>query len=234
MTDNANDILMGSGAPSVKFPTVGTVITGTVVREPTSSQQTNFRTKVPEFWKDGSPKMQVIVQLQTNMRDPQQPEDDGTRSLYIKGKELTNAIRQAVRASGANGIHAGGTLTVAYIGDGPAPEGLDEGPKLYSAQYQPPAVSFSGVTAPTPAPQPVYAQPVAQPAYAQTAMVPAAPAYAPPQAPAVQPTAAQSVVPNAPMPCPPNVDPATWAVLTPAQRDAVLAATAVPAQQPGF
>jgi hypothetical protein len=145
--------------------------------------------------------MQVIVQLKTNLRDPEKPDDDGTRSLYIKGKELTNAIRAAVRASGANGIHTGGVLTVQYVGDGQAQAGMNA-PKLYTSSYQPPAVSFNGVTPPTAQQVPVQ-QPVQQ-------VLPQ------PPAPAV--------------PMPPNVDPAMWARLTPAQQQAVAAAQAAQAQ----
>jgi hypothetical protein len=165
---NANDILMGSGAPAAKFEQIGVTVTGTVLREPEARQQTEFRTGTPEVWKDGSPKMQVVVQLATTDH-PQHADDDGTRTLYIKGKHLTDAIRQAVRASGANGIHTGGTLTVQYIADGPAEAGLNP-PKLYAAQYQPPAASFTGVTAPA-----TGQQPVVQPPTAAVQQVPAAP-----------------------------------------------------------
>jgi hypothetical protein len=196
---DANDILMGSGgAPAAKFPTVGTVVTGTVIAEPRATQQVNFRTKAPETWKDGSPKMQVVVKLATNLRDPEKADDNGERDLYIKGKNLTDAIRQAVRQSGANGIHTGGVLTVQYIGDGPTDPNADVAPKLYAASYQPPAVSFNGVTPPA---------------------QPAAPASQPGYAPATQPIPAAVVEP-----CPPGVDPAMWARLLPEQRQAVLAA----------
>lgn len=212
MSQDPNDILMGSGSPALKFDAVGAVHTGTVAGEPTASQQTDFRTKVPETWPDGAPKMQVLVQLQTALRDPQKPEDDGTRTLYIKGKELTNAVRQAVRQSGANGIHTGGTLTVQYVADGPAQPGMSP-PKLYAAQYQPPAVSFAGVTPPT------AQQPVQQ-------VVPQHTAPAPQQYAPVQQQVAMAVVGPA---RPANVDPAMWERLSPDQRAAV-AAAAQPAQ----
>jgi hypothetical protein len=205
---DANSILMGSGAPAVKFEQVGTQITGTVVREPEAQQQTDFRTKLPETWKDGSPKMQVVVRLATSLRDPQRADDDGERNLYIKGRELTNAVRQAVRQAGADGIHTGGTLTVQYVADGPAEPGFNP-PKLYAAQYVPPAVSFAGVTAP--------AAPVQQQMPVQQQ------AYAPPQAP-VSPAPAGPT-----MACPPNVDPGMWARLSPQQQAAVAAASAQPA-----
>lgn len=212
MTD-ANDILMGSGASALKFE-VGVTHTGTVVAEPVASQQTDFRTKVPETWKDGSPKMQVIVTMATTLRDAEKPHDDGTRALYIKGKHLTEAVRNAIRASGARGIHTGGQLTVMCIGEDPPAPGLEKGAKQYAAQYEPPAVSLAGVGAP--AAQPVQQQ--ASPAVQQPVQQ-----YAQPQQQAAPAAAAPA--------CPPGVDPAMWVRLTPAQQQAVAAAQTV---QPAY
>lgn len=145
---DANALLMGGGSPALKFDAIGTSHTGTVTAEPTAKQQTDFRTGQPETWNDGSPKMQVLVQMSTALRDPANPDDDGTRTLYVKGRELTNAVRAAVKASGANGIHTGGVLTVTYVGDGQAANAGVNPPKLYQANYQPPAASFAGVAAP--------------------------------------------------------------------------------------
>lgn len=203
MTQDANSILMGSGAPAAKFEQVGTTVTGTVAAEPEARQQTNFRTGLPETWKDGSPRMQILVRLATNLRDPQRADDDGERTLFIKGKYLTDAIRQAVRASGAKGIHVGGTLTVTYTGDGPIEPGLEKGPKLYAAQYEPPAVSLSGVSEPaaqTQQPAPATQQP----------------------APATQQPAPAAQVP----PAPPGVDPKMWDRMDAEQRKRVIAAMA--------
>lgn len=211
MTD-ANDILMGSGAPAAKFEQIGATVTGTVIREPEARQQTDFRTGTPETWKDGSPKMQVVVQLKTELRDPASPSDDGTRVVYIKGKHLTDAIRQAVRASGANGLHTGGTLTVQYVGDGKAENGLNA-PKLYAAQYQPPAVSFNGIASPT----------TTQPA-----------AAASPQPATQQAANPQQAVLGTPPACPPGIDANTWARMDRAQQDRVLAALAPAGQTPNF
>jgi hypothetical protein len=223
---SGNDILMGSGAPTAKFPTVGTTVTGTVLREPEARQAKEYRTGVLETWKDGSPKMIVVVQLATSERDPAIPSDDGTRALYIEGKHLTDAVRKAVRAAGANGIHTGGTLTVQYIADGPAESGLNP-PKLYAAQYTPPAVSWSGVGAPGNAPT--------SPAPAGYPQAPA-PTYQPAPQPAgyqQPPAAATASVLGAPA----GVDPQVWARLDPGQRERVVAAMGAPipaGQQPGY
>jgi hypothetical protein len=147
VTTDANALLMGSKTPAAKFEAIGASITGVVAKDPEVGQQTDFRTKVPLTWKDGSPKMQIIVTLKTQLRDPQDPDDDGTRLLFVKGKNLTDAVRDAVTAAGARGIYTGGTLAVTYIADGVA-EGNLNPPKIYSASYTPPATSFAGVAAP--------------------------------------------------------------------------------------
>src|SRR5690348_7997678 len=49
-TPSANDLLMGGGIPSARFPVVGTTVTGIIVREPTVRQQTDFDTGAPKFF----------------------------------------------------------------------------------------------------------------------------------------------------------------------------------------
>jgi len=133
---DANSFLMQTGVPSAKFPTVGTTVTGTIVREPELQQQTDFDTGEPLTWPDGRPRMQVRVILQTDERDPQIPGDNGERAIYIKGN-LQKAVAQAVRAAGANRLEVGGKLSVTYSSDGVA-QGRKNPPKLYSAKYEPP------------------------------------------------------------------------------------------------
>jgi hypothetical protein len=130
---SVNDFLMGGGIPSAKFETPGTVVSGKIVRTPEVQQQRDFDTGKPKFWDDGTPQKQIVVQLQTPVRDRQIPDDDGVRVIYIRGNMLT-AIRQAVRAAGAQ-LEAGGTLAITYTGDGePSKRGFNP-PKLYSATY---------------------------------------------------------------------------------------------------
>jgi hypothetical protein len=130
---SAQDFLMsGGGAKSAKFSTVGTSVTGPIVREPEVAQQTEFGTGRPLFWDDGKPRNQLVVQIQTDQRDD--ADDDGVRAIYIKGKSLTNAVREAVKAAGAPGLEVGGVLTVTYVGDGKADRGMP--PKLYTAAYR--------------------------------------------------------------------------------------------------
>jgi len=135
---SADDILMGSGSTAAKFENPGDYVTGVVASEPEARQQTDYRLGTPLTWDDGSPKMQVLITLQTDLRDPEKAEDDGLRTVYVKGKNLTKAVRDAVRDAGAKGVRTGGTLTVQYTGDGTAEKGFNP-PKLYAAKYVPPA-----------------------------------------------------------------------------------------------
>jgi hypothetical protein len=138
MTISANDLLMGGGIASAKFPTIGTKVTGRIIREPEARQQTDIQTGDPLTFANGDPRMQIVVQLATDERDASIDDDSGERALYIKGNML-NAVREAVRKAGAKGLEVGGTLTVVYSGDGEAKTRGFNAPKLYTATYTPPS-----------------------------------------------------------------------------------------------
>lgn len=137
MSIDPNSILMGGGVTSAKFETIGTAVTGTIT-DLTASQQTDFTTGELKTWANGDPMMQVVVTLATDQRDPDVTDDDGLRKVYVKGKSLTAAVRDAVRRAGAKGLEPGGTLTVTYVGDGVAERRGINPPKLYSAVYAKP------------------------------------------------------------------------------------------------
>jgi hypothetical protein len=97
MTDrDANDILMGGGVTSAAFPEIGTTVSGRICWGPEARQQTDMDTGEPKTFPNGDPMMQIIVHLETAERDPANPDDDGTRALYIKFN-LLNAVRAAVK-----------------------------------------------------------------------------------------------------------------------------------------
>jgi hypothetical protein len=81
-----DSIYEGGGAKPMNWPTVGTTIAGTVVgiRE---IQATNYKTKQPECWPDGSPKMVPILTVQTELQDD--ADDDGRRDVYLRGNMFT-------------------------------------------------------------------------------------------------------------------------------------------------
>lgn len=133
-TPSADQLLMGGGAPSAKFNQIGAEVAGTVVATDVR-QQTDFKTGEVLTWRDGSPRMMVVATLQTQERDSHDYNDDGLRRLFIKGKSLTDAVRDAVRKAGAGGLELGGWLKVAYVADGQAADRASDPPKLYLAEF---------------------------------------------------------------------------------------------------
>jgi hypothetical protein len=136
---SADDFLMGGGgAPSAKFPSPGTAVSGPITQRPTVEQQRDIQTGEKKFWQDGNPMMQLVVTVQTNERDPQVNDDDGRRRLFVKG-QMKQAVADAVRAAGAAGLEVGGVLTVTYTHDGQPKQRGFSAPKQYRAEYIPAA-----------------------------------------------------------------------------------------------
>ena len=141
-TTDADNFLLGSGGKGAKFETIGDAVKGVICATPEMRQQTDIKTGAPSCWDDGSPKMQLVVKLQTDAKDD--AEDDGIRSLYVSGgfKRMSTqkAIADAVRASGAKGLEVGGTLAVKFTGEEPSQTKGFNPAKLYAAKYTPPTV----------------------------------------------------------------------------------------------
>lgn len=209
MTVSANDLLMGGGVAAAKFPAIGTVITGRIVRAPEARQQTDIESGEPLTFANGDPRMQIVCPLATELRDPANPDDNGDRNLYIKGNML-NAVRDAVKKAGAKGLEVGGTLTITYIADGEKKNRAFNAPKLYSALYAPPtAEAANALLMGAPAPAQQWSAPVMSTASGQPVV------YQQPVPPI--PAAAMA-------PAPAGVDPNLWARMDPSQRAAVQAA----------
>jgi len=137
---SADEFLMGGGIPAASFPTIGTTVEGEIVEPPRVEQQRDLTTGEAKYWADGSPMLQLRVVIQTGQIDTSIPDDDGRRTLYVRGNML-RAVRQAVRTAGARGLEVGGRLKVTYSGDGePTKRGFNP-PKLYEASYTPPSAA---------------------------------------------------------------------------------------------
>ena len=175
--------LGGEGGNSFRFDTPGDTVTGQVI-DMTEQQQTDLQTGEPRTFSNGQPMMMYRVDLQTQLRDPADPTDDGRRSVYLKGSRAPEsqsslaAVLHAVRqATGRTQLTVGGTLTLTYIGDGASKTRGFNPPKLYVAEYVPPRLDLGG-----PQQQPYQQQAPQQPAYQQQA-----PQQQPYQAPQQQP-----------------------------------------------
>lgn len=98
--------------PSWK-PEVGDTIIGRVVSADIR-QVTNFTTKAPEFFRDGTPKKQAVICLDVK--------GDSSNQLWLYPKSFAyKALGDAVRAAG--GMKAGAWLLSKRIDDLPAPRG---------------------------------------------------------------------------------------------------------------
>jgi len=123
-----SQFLTGSGAITAKFAAHGASVTGTIASEPQVTQQTAFGTAEPLVWSDGSPRLQLVVEIETAA---------GLQKLYVKSG-LKTAVSDAVRAAGQTGLQIGGTLTVTYVSDAPPARPGIAGAKIYSATYAAP------------------------------------------------------------------------------------------------
>ena len=120
---------------------------------------TNFNTKQIERWPDGRAKEQLVVVLDTiagPYPEREDANDDGKRTLYVKGS-MVNPFRQAVQSGngGTGAVTPGGLLVGCHTGtNGQA--------YTWAFQWDP---SGQGTGAPAAAPQ-APAQPSAAPVYA--------------------------------------------------------------------
>lgn len=114
----------------------GDTVTG-VIEKIETTQVNDFQTKQPAFWNDGRPKEQIHVIIQTQLRDPSVDDDDGRRSLWIKGWGIQlKAFRDACRQAGVKIPKPGDTITGRFVGlgqrgDAPQP------PKVFEFHIEP-------------------------------------------------------------------------------------------------
>lgn len=114
----------------------GDTVTG-VIEKIETTQVNDFQTKQPAFWNDGRPKEQIHVIIQTQLRDPSVEEDDGRRSLWVKGWGIQlKAFRDACRQAGVKIPKPGDTITERFVGlgqrgDAPQP------PKVFEFHIEP-------------------------------------------------------------------------------------------------
>ena len=124
---------------------VGDVLKGIIVSA-SREQQTDFDTGAPLEWENGDPRMESVVIVQTDLRDPEMDNDDGTRALHLRGgnykaaegegqageKALKEAISKAgVRADAGVKIQAAITGLAEPTGRGRKPA------KLWTIKLEP-------------------------------------------------------------------------------------------------
>ena len=110
----------------------------------TANQIRDFKSRQPKFFDDGQPQMQVLVTINTGVTDPMVEDDDGRRTVYIKGFGLQrHAWLQALHNAGlrkAAEVRPGDRFTATFTGFGEAKPGMNA-PKLfeYVIEHQSPA-----------------------------------------------------------------------------------------------
>jgi hypothetical protein len=128
-----------ASAASVKFERIGDSVSGTIIGEIIERQQTDYSTKSPKFFPDGSPMLQWVVPLY--VADEFGPDDEGRRTLYLKAG-LVTAVRTAVKMAGAADLAEGGELFVEYVAnEAPRNPGMKPA-KRFQASYRPPGDRF--------------------------------------------------------------------------------------------
>jgi hypothetical protein len=199
-TTDPNDLIMGGGTKAAAFLTVGTVVRGEILRQRVT-QMRKFKTNELRFWPDGQPMEQVIYTLQTDERDPTNEDDDGQRDLFIDTKNKKEAMRAAAVAAGVTRIEVGGYVAMQYTGNDPNGQNPDNLPKLYYAEYRPPAAGAGVVNAPAPlAPPAAAVAPPPAPAPAPSLLAPPAPAPATTAASLLPPAVTATVAPGSLLP----------------------------------
>lgn len=137
------DDFFGGGNKSASFKEKNKKVGGRIVAVQDQRQQRDLDGN-PKWWDPDTkrePMMQLPIDVQTDERDPEDPTDDGVRTIYVKG-DLKRAIAEAVRAAGQRGApRVGGELVVAWTGDEPASKRGYNDKKIYSAKYTPPSAN---------------------------------------------------------------------------------------------
>lgn len=148
---DVSSFLAPTGIPAAKFPAIGTTVTGKVIAPPEVQQQTEIGTGKPLTFDDGKPRQQLVITIQTDLRDPEVADDDGKRRVFVTGTKASEGggMLGAFKRAGITNLDVGGTLTVTYTHDGARTSPAFSPPKQYEATYAPPnaAAGFLG-TAP--------------------------------------------------------------------------------------
>jgi hypothetical protein len=96
--------------------------------------------------------MQIVIELQTNLRDPDSDDDDGRRTLRsgpysTRGKRsVIDATRTALAAAGAPGLEYNADYAIRWA-DG---EGRSGDPRQFEVRYKRPVTAVDNGTGDTP------------------------------------------------------------------------------------
>jgi hypothetical protein len=141
-----DDFLFSTGIPGVfkKGDEFGKRVSGRVVNAEVK-QATDIDGK-PKFFDSGEPRMELVIDLQTDERDPAIEGDDGVRRIYASGGKyvaaegtgvaMRDAIAKAMKDAGLTSLNETVKLTVAYSGLGVQDRAGYSQPRLYVAKAE--------------------------------------------------------------------------------------------------
>lgn len=128
----------GGGGRSVswKDKPIGTTVTGVIKLVHPPQQQTDPVTGEPQFKKNKQPKLAVRIDLDTAERDPSDPDDDGSRGLYVQGW-MQGAVGDALKKVGKTVPEPGATLSVTLSDRTPNENAMLSPINKFTATYVP-------------------------------------------------------------------------------------------------
>lgn len=201
-------ILEGRSMPSLKFTQetppgsknyidlpVGTFYEGTVAEPPRAVQATDFDTKQPKTYQDGTPIMEILLVLDCpQLVDGTDPDDDGKRQTRL-GQYGKRALQDEMQAKGIKSFGPGTKVRIEFTGYKANKSGRPS--KLFS-------ITLSDIQPFVPAAQRKVEQAIAQPVQAaqqpvQAVQQPVQPVAQPQPQPQMvqQPQAVQQAAPAA-------------------------------------
>lgn len=105
---------LAGGSPFLKWEIPGTSYSG-VITDVELRQARKFQSTELDFWDDGSPKMQCVLALATDYRDPGYDDDDGTRMLSINlWSGQKKALVAACKSAGVPEPQVGQSIVVTH------------------------------------------------------------------------------------------------------------------------
>lgn len=149
----AEDLQSGTAWWGGKGCVVGDVLSGTVISAG-KEQQRDFDTGSFLEWDNGDPRMETVVVVQTDLRDPEREADDGRRALHLRGGNYDvdtgsgqageKALLEAINKSGLR-CDTGVKLSAAITGMAkPTGRGRNAA-KLWTFKLEPGEPAASGV-----------------------------------------------------------------------------------------
>ena len=106
---------LASGGTYLKWEHPGTTYTG-IITDVQMRQARKYESTELDTWEDNTPKMQIVITLNTDYRDQAQQDDDGTRMASINlWSGQKKALVAACKAAGVAEPQTGQRFTVTHV-----------------------------------------------------------------------------------------------------------------------